>query len=107
MPTTKISLGAIYCCLLMASFLSPVAQAQSRSTFDLPSQSLAASLRAVASQTGTNVLFDPPLVEGRMAPPLKAQLTLEQAFTKLLAGTGLKYRYLDDKTVTIVPTSAG
>jgi iron complex outermembrane receptor protein len=92
---------SLCCCLLITIFLAPIAQAQSRSSFDLPAQSLATSLRVVASQTGTNVLFDPPLVEGRVAPALKAQLTLDQAFTKLLSGTGLSYKYLDEKTVTI------
>lgn len=62
--------------LRKASFLSligvavmlaalPAAYAQSRAQFDLPPQPLAASLRALGSQTSTNVLFDPPLVEGR------------------------------------------
>src|SRR5258708_3357742 len=89
-------------CLLMTLFLAPTIHAQTRSSFDLPAQPLAASLRAVASKTGTNVLFDPPLVEGRVAPALKAQITLDQAFTTLLADTGLTYKYLDEKTVTII-----
>jgi iron complex outermembrane receptor protein len=99
-------LGLI-CCLLTTFGIAPNAQAQTRSSFDLPVQSLATSLRAVASLTGTNVLFDPPLVEGRVAPALKAQLTLDQAFAKLLTGTGLTYKHLDDKTVTIVSASTG
>jgi len=93
---------SLICCLLMTLFLASTIHAQARSSFDLPAQPLASSLRAVASQTGTNVLFDPPLVEGRVAPALKAQLTPDQAFMKLLTGTGLTYKYLDDKTVTII-----
>ena len=101
----KCGLASICCCLL-ALLISPLSYAQSLSSFDLPAQSLAVSLRAVGSQTGTNVLFDPPLVEGRRAPALKAQLTPDQAFAKLLAGTGLEYRHLDDKTITIVSATA-
>lgn len=97
---------SLICCLLTTFGVALHAQAQTRSSFDLPVQSLATSLRAVASLTGTNVLFDPPLVEGRVAPALKAQLTLDQAFAKLLAGTGLKYRFIDDKTVTIVAVTS-
>jgi hypothetical protein len=89
----------------MSLLLAPTIHGQARSSFDLPAQPLAASLRAVASQTDTNVLFDPPLVEGRVAPALKAQITLDQAFLKLLTGTGLTYKYLDDKTVTIIAAS--
>src|SRR5258708_26804353 len=76
--------------------------AQGSSKFDLPSQSLAASLRAVGSQASVNVLFDPPLVEGLQAPALKAQLTADQAFARLLAGSKLKYRFLDSKTVMVI-----
>jgi iron complex outermembrane recepter protein len=94
------------CTVVMTFLLAPPLQAQARSVFDLPSQPLATSLRAVASQTGTNVLFDPPLVEGLIAPALKAQLTFNEAFARLLAGTGLKYRLLDDKTVMVISAVA-
>ncbi len=33
-------------------------------------------------------------------------MTAGEAFDKLFSGTGLTHRYLDDKTVTIVPVSA-
>lgn len=82
------------------------AAAQDLTQFDLPSQTLAASLRALGSKASLNVLFDPPLVEGREAPPVNSKLTTEQALGQLLTGSGLKYRYLDDKTVMIVPAAA-
>ena len=86
------------------TFLSCVAYADGQSTvkFNLPSQSLAESLRAVASQTETNILFDRALVRGLTAQALKAELSLDQAMTRLLAGTGLTYRKTDEKTVVIV-----
>jgi iron complex outermembrane receptor protein len=34
------------------------------------------------------------------------ELTTQEAFTQILAGTGLTYRYLDEKTVTIVPVAS-
>ena len=85
-------------------FLTPCAQAQAVS-LDLPAQPLAISLLAVGSQTSTNVLFDPPLVEGVSAPEVEGQFTAEEAFRKLLAGTGLKYRFLDEKTVMVISAS--
>ncbi|HKU13326.1 MAG TPA: TonB-dependent receptor [Steroidobacteraceae bacterium] len=81
---------------------APISQAQAVAQFDLPAQSLAVSLRAVGSQTSTNVLFDPPLVEGMNAPSVSGELTAEEALQRLLAGTGLKYRFLDEKTVMVV-----
>ncbi|MEJ1965034.1 MAG: STN domain-containing protein [Gammaproteobacteria bacterium] len=87
--------------LLAVAVAGAPAFAQSRIHFDLPSQSLAASLRALGSQASTNVLFESQSVEGRDAPALKAELTLDQALSMLLAGTGLKHRFLDDKTVMV------
>ena len=80
-----------------------VAYAQSTFQFDLPAQPLADSLRSVGRVTHINVLFDPPLVDGLQAPELKSILTVDQAFTRLLAGTSLKHKFLDERTVTLVP----
>jgi iron complex outermembrane receptor protein len=78
-----------------------MARAQAVSKFDLPAQPLADSLRAIASQTDTDLLFDPPLVAGRRAPALKADLTVEGALVRLLAGTGIRYEFLNEKTVVL------
>jgi iron complex outermembrane recepter protein len=83
-----------------------MARAQAVSKFDLPAQPLADSLRAVASQTDTDLLFDPPLVAGRRAPALKADLTVEGALVRLLAGTGIRYEFLNEKTVVLTAGSA-
>jgi iron complex outermembrane receptor protein len=80
--------------------------AQMRAKFDLPSQSLADSLRAIASQTNTNVLFDRELVNGHTAPAVKAELTAEQAVTRVLQGTGITVKTIDEKTVAIIVTPA-
>jgi iron complex outermembrane recepter protein len=94
------------CAVAMIVLAAPVASAQTLAQFDLPSQSLAASLRAVGSQTSTNVLFDAPLVEGLAAPALQGELSLDEAFVRLLAGTGLKHRFLDHKTVMVISAAA-
>lgn len=47
------------------------AQAQALYAFNLPAQPLETSLRAVASQTGTNVVFSGDLVRGKSAPALQ------------------------------------
>lgn len=102
----KNSLASLFAVAVL-SLVAPVSQAQAMvSQFDLPSQPLPEALRALGSQTSTNVLFDPPLVEGRDAPALKAELTLDQAFARLLAGTGLRHRFLDDKTVMVISATA-
>jgi iron complex outermembrane recepter protein len=71
--------------------------------FDLPNQSLAESLRAVASQTDSNILFDKELVGRVSVKSLNGQMSRDEALHRLLAGTGLTYRKSDDKTVVIMP----
>jgi len=82
------------------------ARAQTPLHFDLPAQSLADSLRAVAARTHSNILFDRDLVAGLQAKPLEGEVTTEQALQQLLTGTDLTYRRLDEKTVTIVAAPA-
>jgi len=94
---------------LLAAFLlvaAPALRAQSATSFDLPSQPLADSLRAIGRLTNTSILFDPPLVAGRQAPALKGTLTTKQALLKLLTGTGIKLSYLNDTTVVLEPMNA-
>lgn len=102
---SKNSSLAFAAALAILFLAAPASRAQAIAQFDLPAQSLAASLRAVGSQTSTNVLFDPPLVEGMSAPGVTGELTAEEAFRKLLTGTGLQYRFLDDKTVMVIPAA--
>ena len=81
-------------------------QAAAAAHLDLPVQSLANSLRAIGSETRTDVLFDPKLVAGMQAPALKADLTAKEALGLLLKGTGLRYEFLNSTTV-IVTDAAG
>jgi iron complex outermembrane receptor protein len=74
--------------------------------FDLPAQPLADSLRAVGTQAGLNVLFDPPAVRDRIAPALRASLTSGQAFARLLVDTGLGFHFIGDRTVAILATGS-
>lgn len=86
------------------------AQVTATAHFDLPSQSLADSLRAIGSETKTDVLFNPKLVAGMRAPALKADLTAQEAIRRLLKGTGLRYQLLNSATVIVtdrkVPASS-
>jgi len=86
--------------------LATVVNAQAVTDWDLPEQSLAKSLREIAAQTDSNIIFDKKLVNDQSAPPLKMKATTEQALSQVLEGTGLTYRQLDDKTVTIQLASA-
>ena len=81
--------------------LAPLTSFAQTAPFNLPSQSLAESLKAVGSQSNINVMVSPALVDGRQAPALKAQLSTREALEKLLEGTGLEYYFVNDQTVVI------
>ncbi len=77
------------------------AQTSALSDFNLPAQSLGDSLRAVGRQLDVNVLFDPARVERLKAPAIKLRGTFEEALSRLLAGSGFTYRFLNEHTVVL------
>ena len=99
------SVRSAFACAIASIFITcaPFAQVHARSQFDIPAQPLADALRAVGTQSNINILFDPPLAAGHVAPALKAQLTPEEVLVRLLQGTGLKVEFLNDRTAVVVP----
>ena len=71
------------------------ASAQAFYTFNLPAQPLEASLRAVASQTNTNVVFSGDLVRGKTAAALQGDYAAQAAYENLLRGSGLRLGVTD------------
>jgi outer membrane receptor protein involved in Fe transport len=93
--------------LVLALSLTPVrALAQALYQFDLPTQALSDTLRAIGSKSGINVAFDPSAVRGRTAPALSGSYTGEDAIKRVLEGTGLIMREVKDGSVLIVDPSA-
>ena len=85
----------------VAALVTTAAFAQATIRFDLPAQTLEASLRAISKSTDTNILIDRKLVDGLKAPALKADLSVEQAINRLLQGTGLTYQYVNEHTIVL------
>jgi hypothetical protein len=67
----------------------------------IPPQALAASLQELAKQSGIQIIFFSKVVEGYEAPALNGTYTPEAALDKLLAGTNLVYRALNDRTMEV------
>lgn len=101
-----MSAGSIFSSLMLCFLAAAHAGAAQRLQFDLPPQPLLESLRAVGAQSGTNVLASSPRIAGLKAPALRGQMTLDEAFERLLAGSGLRHEFIDEKTVTFVPVAA-
>lgn len=92
---------AVAIAIFGSTLLSANVQAAMR--IDIPAQSLAESLKAVANQTNTNVLFDLKAVEGIQAPAISDELTPEKAVERLLLGTGLTHQAVNEHTIVLRP----
>jgi iron complex outermembrane recepter protein len=98
-------------CTVLASALSVVflsmavagpADASVRKSTNIPAESLDLALRTLAKDRNLQVLYRAELVQDVRTPGASGSLTADEAFTKVLADTGLSYKYLDAQTVTIV-----
>lgn len=90
-------------CTLVAS----LAWAQtSRLDFDLPAQSLEASLRTIAERENLQIVYVSADVAGISAPALKGQYTAVDAITKLTEGTRLSVSFDGKATVVVKPKDA-
>ncbi|HWT97730.1 MAG TPA: TonB-dependent receptor [Terriglobales bacterium] len=77
--------------------------------FAIPKQNISTAMAAFALATGMQFLLDARLGQGVTSPGLQGDFTADEALRQLLQGTGLAFRYVDAKTVTLekLPASAG
>lgn len=63
---------------------------------DLPAQPLAASLRQFAIQSNLSLTVDSALIVDKKAPAVKGRMTRKEAIKRLLDGSGLQGRVMDE-----------
>lgn len=101
----KRYVGVALACMLGIGSSVTVAQTAVPSAsheLSIASQPLSSALRALAEQTGIQVVFFTEVTEGRQAPALTGRYSLQDAIGRLLEGSGLDYRFLDDEgSITI------
>ncbi|WAK02517.1 TonB-dependent siderophore receptor [Methylobacter sp. YRD-M1] len=96
-----IKAAGVLAILLAAGQDGYAADAGKAVQFNIPAQSLSSALIRFAADTNLQVLYDSAVAERLQAPALNGSYTPEQALGKLLKGTGLNYRYSDDRTITL------
>jgi len=70
---------------------------------DIPAGALRRALRELALQTGVQLVhFSTAIPRSMKSPALQGAYTLEQALARMLDGTGLAYRFANERTVVIV-----
>lgn len=85
-----------FCAALLAAtsantgmVILPASAQVSPHIFELPSQDLARTLRAIARQSGREILFADSDVRGRRAPAVRGSFTVDQAVRLAISGSGL------------------
>jgi iron complex outermembrane receptor protein len=74
---------------------------------NIRAQGLETALQLFSKESGLHVVYVSEDVNSRTTKGASGALTQDEALTQILRGTGLTYRYLDDDTVTIMPTPGG
>ncbi len=91
--TQGICLATALCCATApaaAADAEPLQVAQVAAEYSIPAGPLRSALAQLASGAGISLSFDPALVAGKRSSGLSGRYTLEEAFSRLLAGTGLE-----------------
>ncbi len=101
MPVLLISLLGL-CGASHAAEAAPAA----RYAIEQPTQSVADSLRSIAHETGTSVLFEPGAVRGRVAHAVSGHLSALEAITAALQGTGLVAEQIQEGTIVVRPAAS-
>src|ERR1700679_3678557 len=70
--------------------------------FDLPAGPMDKALRDFAVQADRNISYEPSIVAGLQAPPIKGEFTVGDALTLLLKGTKLHAVDINTKTIRIL-----
>jgi iron complex outermembrane receptor protein len=103
----RVTAVAVALCLSVVGLAaSPTVDASIRKPTNIPAQELETALRALEKDRNLQVIFVSEDVRDVRTQGAVGELTSDEALKKLLTGTGLTFRYLDEKTVTIVPVSS-
>ncbi|QUG74753.1 TonB-dependent hemoglobin/transferrin/lactoferrin family receptor [Erwinia sp. E602] len=87
-----IALTGVLASAMVPGALAAAAAAQQPGAraYQIPAGELASALRSVAGQAGVMIIFTPGQAEGKTTPGLHGNYSVDQAFSTLLAGSGLQ-----------------
>jgi hypothetical protein len=99
------SVVALTLCIIVVA-IADDALAPVKKTTNIPAQSLGAALQELAKERGFQIVYVSEDVNSLRTGGAVGDLTPTEALQKLLEGTGLTFRFLDEKTVVIVTKPA-
>ncbi|AYD01644.1 TonB-dependent receptor [Neorhizobium sp. NCHU2750] len=86
---------------LFTTLDSATAQQAAAVAVNLPAGTLTRALNALAAQAKLQIVFDASLTKGLSTAGISGDLTVDAALARLLAGTGISYRYSGASMVTL------
>ena len=99
------SVVALTLCIIVVAIADDPLAPLKRTT-NIPAQSLGAALQELAKERGFQIVYVSEDVNSLRTGGAVGDLTPTEALQKLLEGTGLTFRYLDEKTVVILTKPA-
>jgi iron complex outermembrane recepter protein len=82
------------------------AQSPAVLTSEIPAQPLSQALAAFAAQTSLQLIYVSDLASGRLSRPVPAGLPVREALTRMLEGTGLRFDFLNARTIRLLRLEA-
>ena len=99
MKSTGKSAVLVLLTIMQAS--SAIAGAEQKQNFNIPAQSLSSALLQFSESTGIKTFFSADVARDIKTPGLSGSYTPQQALDKLLANTGVAYRFTDTQSVAL------
>lgn len=93
--------AAVVCFAIAHAAVGAEVHTEIRRLTHIPEQSLDAALQLLAQERGLQMIYPYALVADRHTGGARGDLTVAEALDQLLANSGLQYRYLDQKTITL------
>lgn len=95
-------MAATYCAVGAQTPVAAGTPAIATLTAPIGPQSLAKALAALTGQTSLQLIYESRLVAGRSSAGAPAGLTVPEALRLLLHGTGLRFEFLNSRTIELV-----
>src|SRR5688572_9101757 len=96
----RFTVGAL--CAATLAFGVGATDRDAEMALNIPSQPIGDALNEFGRQSGLHVVIYSGLGKGMISRPLSGSFSTQAALDTLLAGTNLRYEYLDASTVAIL-----
>jgi hypothetical protein len=90
--------------MALIGFAFALHAAEATFDFDIKPQPLAEALMAFGAQARASVVAPTELTVGKTSNPVSGELTIKDALSRILQGTGLSFEATANRTIVIVRT---